>query len=68
VDAEWARTLRDALLRRTGAASAGHPGEALVDAVADVAQRRLGWSDRERKEEVEAFHADWRFAGSVPRE
>jgi glycerol-3-phosphate dehydrogenase len=68
VDAEWARTLRDILLRRTGTASTGHPGEALVEAVADVAQRRLGWSDRERKEEVEAFHADWRFAGRVPRE
>jgi glycerol-3-phosphate dehydrogenase len=51
-DEEWARTLRDVLLRRTGSASAGHPGEAIVEAAADVAQRHLGWSDRERKDEV----------------
>jgi glycerol-3-phosphate dehydrogenase len=68
LDAEWARTLRDVLLRRTGTASVGHPGEALVEAVADLAQRRLGWSERERKDEIEAFHADWRFAGQVRRE
>jgi glycerol-3-phosphate dehydrogenase len=67
-DVEWARTLRDVLLRRTGTASIGHPGEALVEAVADVAQGRVGWSERERKAEIEAFHADWRFAGQVPRE
>jgi glycerol-3-phosphate dehydrogenase len=66
VDAELARTLDDVLLRRTGAASAGHPGRALVDATARALQPRLGWSDAERRAQVERFDASFHFAGNVP--
>ena len=66
VEHEWARRLGDVLLRRTGVASAGHPGVALVEAVAALMQPTLGWSDAQRRREVEAFHEDVHFAGNVP--
>jgi glycerol-3-phosphate dehydrogenase len=66
VEREWARGLGDVLLRRTGVASAGHPGVVLVEATAALLQQTLGWSDAERRSEVEAFHEDFHFAGNVP--
>jgi len=63
---EWARGLGDVLLRRTGAASAGHPGRALVEAVAALLQQTLGWSDAERRSEVQSFHENFHFAGNIP--
>lgn len=66
VEREWARGLGDVLLRRTGIASAGHPGGALVEAVAALMQQTLGWSDTERRREVEEFHEDFHFAGNIP--
>jgi len=66
VDAELARTLEDVLLRRTGAASAGHPGRALVEGVARALQPRLDWSDAECRAQIERFDASFQFAGNVP--
>lgn len=66
VDREWARGLADVLLRRTGLAAAGHPGRATAEAAAAVLQRHLDWSDRERKEQLESFNEDLRFAQNVP--
>ena len=66
VEHEWARGLGDVLLRRTGVASAGHPGSALVEAVAALLQQTLDWSDAERQREVDAFNEDFHFAGNVP--
>ena len=66
VEHEWAQTVGDVLLRRTGTAATGHPGRALVDAVAGLMQATLEWSDSERRRQVEAFHEDFRFAGNVP--
>lgn len=63
---EHARTLTDVLLRRIGAATAGHPGAPLVHAVAQEMQRHLDWPDGVRQLEVDAFDADWHFAGRVP--
>ncbi len=66
VDEQWARNLDDVLLRRTGVAAAGHPGQFLVNGVADLLQRKLDWSDPERNEQVEAFNESFHFAGNVP--
>lgn len=41
---ECALTLTDALLRRTEAGTAGHPGAAAVDVAAGVMAAELGWS------------------------
>ena len=41
---EMAIHLSDVLLRRTEAATAGHPGEEAIDAAADVMSRLLGWT------------------------
>jgi len=65
VTLELARTLEDVLLRRTGLASAGHPGRPLVEATARALQPRLDWSDRERVEQIERFDASFHFAGNV---
>ena len=61
IDNERARNLDDVLLRRTGTASAGHPGTEIVAAVAAVVRDRLGWSDEETRRQVSAFDADPRF-------
>jgi glycerol-3-phosphate dehydrogenase len=66
IDHEWAQAIDDVLLRRTGVASAGHPGLPIVETVARVMQERLGWSDAERLAHIAAFNADFRFAGNVP--
>jgi glycerol-3-phosphate dehydrogenase len=66
VEHEWARRLDDVLLRRTGAASAGHPGRALVAAAADLLQQALDWSAAEKRDEVERFDASFHFGGNVP--
>ena len=66
VEHEWALGLGDVLLRRCGAASAGHPGRKVVAATAALLQRALDWSDREIREQLESFDADPRFAGNVP--
>lgn len=63
---EWARGLEDVLLRRTGAASAGHPGRDLVEAASRCLQAELDWSERERAERAEAFNESFHFAGNAP--
>jgi glycerol-3-phosphate dehydrogenase len=52
---EAAVTLADALLRRTEAGTAGHPGRAAVDAVAAVMAAELGWDRNRTVAEVAAF-------------
>jgi glycerol-3-phosphate dehydrogenase len=66
VKREWARTLADVLLRRTGLAAAGHPGRTTVEAAACFLQPIFDWTDTERRTETQAFHDDPRFAGNVP--
>jgi glycerol-3-phosphate dehydrogenase len=63
VEREWARELADVLLRRTGAASTGHPGRSLVDAVSSVLQRKFDWPDAERRARIEEFDASFPFLG-----
>jgi glycerol-3-phosphate dehydrogenase len=66
VERQWARTLEDVLLRRTGVAAAGHPGLALVNSAADVLQPALDWSDGERREQLDSFNGSFHFAGNIP--
>jgi glycerol-3-phosphate dehydrogenase len=44
---EMARTLMDVLIRRTGIGTLGHPGKDVLEKVAGIAARELGW-DRGR--------------------
>lgn len=52
VRAEMALTLRDAVLRRTEAASAGHPGDDTIRAAAAVMSEELGWSTERTEQEI----------------
>jgi glycerol-3-phosphate dehydrogenase len=48
---EMALTLNDILLRRTGLGTLGDPGDSVVNKVADLAAKELGWdSDRKARE------------------
>jgi glycerol-3-phosphate dehydrogenase len=56
---EMAVKLSDALIRRTEAGAAGHPGSDAVERAGAIMARALGWDDwRTRQEvaEVEAFY------------
>jgi len=66
VEREWAKSLSDVLLRRTGQADGGHPGRLLAGRVAARMQGLLDWSERELREQRQAFDDDPVFAGNVP--
>jgi glycerol-3-phosphate dehydrogenase len=53
VRAEMAQTLLDIVLRRTGIATLGHPGAAVLEQVALVAAAELGWDEKRRQAELE---------------
>lgn len=54
---ESAVTLRDALLRRTSAGSAGHPGADAIERAATIVGDELGWdADRRRREAASVDH------------
>lgn len=57
VRCEMAQTLLDIVLRRTGTATLGHPGGAVLERVAAVAARELNWDDQRRREELAAADA-----------
>jgi glycerol-3-phosphate dehydrogenase len=54
VDHAQARTLADAVLRRTPLGSAGHPGRAALEGAADVIAAKLGWTADAKKAEIES--------------
>jgi glycerol-3-phosphate dehydrogenase len=54
---EAAVTLADALLRRTDAGTAGHPGREAVDSAAALMAAALGWDAPQATAEVAAFDA-----------
>lgn len=66
VEHEWAKTLSDVMLRRTGLASGGHPGRQRAAEVAVRMQPLLDWSERELRAQREAFDDDPVFVGNVP--
>jgi glycerol-3-phosphate dehydrogenase len=54
--------LSDAVLRRTEAGSAGHPGAAALHAAAQVMGDELGWTPGDRTREVEDVERVYRTA------
>lgn len=58
---EMAVTLADALLRRTEAGSAGHPGADAVSRAADVMAAELGWDSTRRQSEIDAVEVFYRL-------
>ncbi|HPC48302.1 MAG TPA: FAD-dependent oxidoreductase, partial [Deltaproteobacteria bacterium] len=60
---EMARTLEDIVLRRTGIASLGDPGDAVLEETARVASLELGWDAERTRRELAAARA----AIAVPR-
>ena len=48
---EMARRLSDIVLRRTGIATLGNPGEEIIRKVAVIAASELGWSDEKTEDE-----------------
>lgn len=51
---EMARTLGDIVLRRTGIGTLGHPGVAVLEVVAALAARELGWDEKRKQHELAA--------------
>jgi glycerol-3-phosphate dehydrogenase len=60
---EMAVHLTDALLRRTDAGSAGHPGADAVENAARVMGDILGWSGERRREEIAAVERVYTIEG-----
>ena len=60
---EMAVHLSDALLRRTDAGSAGHPGADALESAARVMGDILGWSDDRRREEIAAVERVYTIEG-----
>lgn len=52
VRAEMARTLEDIVVRRTGVGTLGFPGDEVLDTVATIAARELGWDEARRQSEL----------------
>ena len=50
-------TLADIVIRRTGIGSAGHPGSAMLAAVAGIAAEEFGWNADRRDREIAAVDA-----------
>lgn len=57
VRSEGAVTLADAVVRRTGAGSAGHPGMDALSRAGTIMGDELGWTDARRHEEIGAVDA-----------
>jgi len=49
---EMACTLSDAVMRRTGLGTTGHPGKEAVEAAAALMARELGWDDATRTSQI----------------
>jgi glycerol-3-phosphate dehydrogenase len=58
---EMACTLADVAIRRTTLGAAGHPGAAMLAAMAQIAGDELGWSDTRRSDEIAAVEAFYRL-------
>jgi glycerol-3-phosphate dehydrogenase len=54
---EMALTLSDVALRRTDLASGGSPGDAALEECASVAAAEMGWSEAQRRSELDDLRA-----------
>ena len=57
---EQAADLESVLLRRTELGSAGHPGRACLETVADILSAEQGWSETRARSEIENVEAFYR--------
>lgn len=57
---EMACDLASIVLRRTELGTAGHPGRAVLDACADIAQSENGWSEPRKREEIDSLETFFR--------
>jgi glycerol-3-phosphate dehydrogenase len=58
---EMAVTLADALIRRTEAGSAGHPGDDAIERAAEVMATELDWDNRRRHAEIDQVQAFYKL-------
>jgi glycerol-3-phosphate dehydrogenase len=58
---EMAVTLGDALIRRTEAGSAGHPGDDAIQHAAEIMSAELGWDDARKRSEMDTVHAFYKL-------
>ena len=58
---EMAVKLSDALLRRTEAGSAGHPGDDALETAAGIMAGELGWAARRRETEIAECHRTYQL-------
>ena len=58
---ELALTLNDILFRRTGIGTLGHPGDAVLSQIADIAANALGWSAEKKQEEIQKAEKAFRL-------
>jgi glycerol-3-phosphate dehydrogenase len=65
---EMARRLGDVVFRRTGLGTAGHPGEAALEACAALAASELGWNRAKTAAELDEVRARFRGFGAAPRD
>jgi glycerol-3-phosphate dehydrogenase len=63
---EMAVHLSDALLRRTEAGTAGHPGDDAVASAAAVMAGELAWTSAQTAAELEAVEREYRDMGARP--
>ncbi len=58
---EMALTLNDAVVRRTPLGALGYPGDAAAHRAAEIVGTELGWSDEQRRKELDALRAFYRI-------
>ena len=63
---EMAFTLADAVFRRTGIGTLGHPGEAVVARAAYLMAAERGWSAEEQARQVDAVMAEFKWPSPPP--
>ncbi len=63
IDHEMAFTLKDILFRRTGIGTLGRPGAKALARVADLAAKKLKWSDSRKKKELKEAEEAFRLPG-----
>ncbi|GMR06850.1 MAG: glycerol-3-phosphate dehydrogenase/oxidase [Gammaproteobacteria bacterium] len=59
---EMAFSLSDVVFRRTGIGSAGHPGKALLENIADLLAKELTWSEQTKQQEVKNVEEVYNFS------
>ena len=63
---EMALRLGDIVIRRTALGSAGHPGNAAIDAAATIAAAELKWDSERTRDEIASVRRFYEVGGSAP--